>query len=140
MAFVFMPMELNNLHPITIGQGLIMNEILYLLSLGLFLALPPILLIYRFKNQKPTWWLLLLLIISLGWIFIYGTFIFHDQHIADLIAQNKELPKGWDSDGASGLATMFFGWLLAFIYSLPWFGVYSLGTLAKSRGLISKSN
>ena len=38
MAFVFMPMELNNLHPITIGQGLIMNEILYLHSLGLFLT------------------------------------------------------------------------------------------------------
>ena len=32
------------------------------------------------------------------------------------MAQNKEPPKGLDSDGASGLATMFFGWLLAFIY------------------------
>jgi len=71
----------------------------------------------------------------MGWVFIYGTFIFYHQHIADLMAQNKEPPKALDSDGASGLATMFFGWLLAFIYSLPWFGIYSLGTLAKSRGL-----
>jgi hypothetical protein len=53
------------------------------------------------------------------WIFIYGPFIFHHQHIANLIAQIKELPKGWDSDGASGLATMFFGWLLAFTQHAP---------------------
>ncbi len=39
---------------------------------------------------------------KIGMVFIHGTFIFHHQHIADLIAQNKELPKGWDSDGASG--------------------------------------
>ncbi|MDA7756757.1 hypothetical protein N8920_02550 [Opitutales bacterium] len=110
-----------------------MNEILHLLSLGLFLALPPILLFFRFKNQKPGWWLLLLLLIGMGWVFIYGTFIFYHQHIADLMAQKKEPPTGWDSDGASGLATMFFGWLLAFIYSLPWFGVYTLTAWIRSK-------
>ncbi len=112
-----------------------MNEILHFLSLGLFLILPPVLLFFRYKIHQPGWCLLLLLIVSLGWVFIYGSFIFYHEHIADLIAQNKELPKGWDSDGASGLAIMFFGWLLSLIYSLPWLGLYLICKLVKNRVL-----
>ena len=50
----------------------------------------------------------------LKWIFLWDFYILH-QRIADLIAQNKELSEGWDSDGALESVTIFFGWLLAFI-------------------------
>ena len=53
-----------------------MNEILHFLSLGLFLILPPVLLFFRYKNHQPGWCLLLLLIVSLGWVFIYGIIYF----------------------------------------------------------------
>jgi TM2 domain-containing membrane protein YozV len=110
-----------------------MNEILSHLLLGLFLALPPILLFLRFWNQKPGWFILLLLIAILGWVLLYGSFIFYHQHIADLAAQNKELPEGWGRDGATGLAIMFFGWLLSIFYSLPWLLVYALARVSGTR-------
>jgi uncharacterized membrane protein YhaH (DUF805 family) len=101
-----------------------MYEMLHLLCLALFLALPPALLIVRFRNNKPGWWLLLTMIMMLGWFFVFASFVFYHEHIGDLIAQNHELPEDWDGDGASGAATLFFGWLISLIYSLPWLAMY----------------
>tara|TARA_Y100000588_G_scaffold280870_1_gene297881 strand:- start:640 stop:993 length:354 start_codon:yes stop_codon:yes gene_type:complete len=111
-----------------------MNEILHLLCLGLFLTLPPILLLLRFKNQKPSWWLVFVMISAFGWLSAFGSFMFYQAHIDDLIAQNQELPKGWDSDGASGLAVMFFGWLISLIYSLPWLIIFMLSVGVRKWG------
>ena len=88
---------------------LIINQILHLLHWDYFSGL-------RIKTRLMDF---IIFNRKIGMVFIYGTFIFHYQHIADLIVQNKELRKGWDSDGASGLVTLFFGWLLSLIYRLP---------------------
>jgi len=64
----------------------------------------------------------------------FGSFMFYQAHIDDLIAQNQELPKGWDSDGASGLAVMFFGWLISLIYSLPWLIIFMLSVGVRKWG------
>ena len=69
-----------------------------------------------------------------GWLSAFGSFMFYQAHIDDLIAQNQELPKGWDSDGASGLAVMFFGWLISLIYSLPWLIIFMLSVGVRKWG------
>ena len=66
------------------------------------------------------------MIMTLGWLFILASFAFYHEHIGDLIAQNQELPEGWDGDGASGAAALFFGWLISLIYTLPWLVMYVL--------------
>jgi hypothetical protein len=74
----------------------------------------------------------------MGWVLIYSSFIFYHKQISVLIAQNKELLKGWDSDGASRLATIFFGWLIALTYSLPWFGIYALAASLEIKRVSSR--
>lgn len=80
----------------------------------------------------------MLLIVIMGWVLIYSSFIFYHKQISVLIAQNKELLKGWDSDGASRLATIFFGWLIALTYSLPWFGIYALAASLEIKRVSSR--
>ncbi len=65
------------------------------------------------------------MILGLGWILVFGTFMFYQAHLGDLITHNEELPDGWDSDGASGVAAMLFGWLISLIYTLPWLAIYA---------------
>jgi uncharacterized membrane protein YhaH (DUF805 family) len=100
------------------------NEVLHWLCLGLFLLLPPLLLIRKFRKNRPEWWLILAMTLGLGWLFLFASYSFLHLHISDLIEQNKSLPDGWDSDGASGLVTVYFGWLLSLIYFLPWLALY----------------
>jgi len=95
--------------------------------------LAPVLLGIRFHANKPSWWIILLMITGLGWLFISGSFVFYVQHIEDLVTQNDELPAGWDNDGASGMLALFFGWLLSLVYSLPWLVVYALASLIRKR-------
>jgi len=101
-----------------------MNGMLHQLCLGLFLVLPPTLLVIKLQKKKPAWWIVLTMIMGLGWLFVSGSFVFYQEHIGDLIAQKQELPVGWDSDGAAGVAALFLGWLISLIYTLPWLVVY----------------
>ena len=61
---------------------------------------------------------------GLGWLFLFGSFSFYQEHVGDLIAQKEALPVGWESDGASGVAVLFLGWLISLIYTLPWLIVF----------------
>ena len=69
------------------------------------------------------------MILVLGWGLIFGAYIFTQLGINDLIAQNNALPEGWDSDGASGLFAMFFGWLLSLAYFSIWLAIYIIARL-----------
>jgi hypothetical protein len=44
------------------------------------------------------------------------------------MAQGKQLPEGWDSDGASGVFVLFGGWLFSLVYFAPWLAIYALAT------------
>jgi len=114
-------------------------ELSYIICIFFFLVFPPGLLLWRFKNQKPGWWVIALSITILGWVSLLGSFIFYESHISELISQNLEPPSGWDKRGASGLLIVFCGWLLPMLYSLPWLGLYLLCTLVKNRLLAIKS-
>ena len=74
---------------------------------------------------------MLAMILGLGWLLIFGTYAFDRLHINALISQNRPLPDGWDSDGASGVVAVFFGWLLSIINFLPWLVAYMLAALIR---------
>jgi hypothetical protein len=98
-----------------------------------FLAFTPALLAIKFITRKPAWWLVVLLIVLLGWSIVIGGYIAEQSHISELIKQGRhdELPKGWDSDGASGLFSFLGGWLFALAYLIPWLAIYALAALIR---------
>lgn len=108
-----------------------MNDAIASLCLFSFLALAPVLLIVKFTTNRPPWWLILRMIFVVGWGLAIGTYIFNQLGINDLIAQDKELPEGWDSDGASGLFVMFGGWLFSLAYFAPWLAIYALAAIIR---------
>lgn len=89
-----------------------MNDAMASLCIILFLAFPPALLVLKFTTNRLVWWIILVVILLLGWGLLFGTYTFSQLNIEDLIAQKKELPDGWDSDGASGLFALYI-WLVA---------------------------
>lgn len=103
-----------------------MNDTLASLCFSSFFALAPILLAVKFFTNKPAWWLVIVTIVVFGWGLVIGTYVFYHLGINDLIAQGKELPEGWDSDGASGLFAIFGGWLFSLVYLAPWLVIYAL--------------
>jgi len=71
------------------------------------------------------------MIAVLGWLFWFGTFMFYQLNISDLIAQGAELPEGWDSDGAAGVFALFLGWLISLIYFMPWLAIYLFSAVVR---------
>ena len=107
-----------------------MNDAIASICFFSFLGLAPALLLIKFATNRPAWWLILAMIVVLGWGLVVGTYVFYHLGINDLIALDKALPEGWDSDGASGIFAVFFGWLLSLAYFTPWFAIYLLATIA----------
>lgn len=105
-----------------------MNSSLTSVVLYLFVVFTPALLVIKFITRKPAWWLVLLLIILVGWGLAILGYMLEQIHISELIKQgrNDELPVGWDSDGASGLFAFFGGWLFSVAYLIPWLAAYAL--------------
>jgi uncharacterized membrane protein (DUF485 family) len=108
-----------------------MNDGMASLCIILFLALPPALLVLKVTTNRTGWGISLGVILLLGWGLLFGTYTFRQLNIEDLIAQNKELPDGWDSDGASGLFALYFGWLLSLAYFTLWLATYFFATLIR---------
>ena len=101
-----------------------------------FLAFPPILLAFKFFKKKPAWWLMVLLMVLfvlLGWGLVLSAYIEEQTHINELLDQGRheELPKGWDSDGASGVFALFGGWLVPLAYLIFWLSVYALAAIVR---------
>jgi hypothetical protein len=101
-----------------------------------FLAFPPILLAFKFLKKKPAWWLMVLLMVLfvfLGWGLLLSAYIEEQTHINELLDQGRheELPKGWDSDGASGVFAMLGGWLIPLAYLIFWLAVYALAAIVR---------
>ena len=101
-----------------------MYHYLFLVCQGSFLLLTPALLVSRFLYRKPGWWLILTLILIIGWLLLLGSLMFYQHSIADLLSRGQEPPEGWDSDGAKMVFGLYFGWAISFIYSLPWLVIY----------------
>ena len=113
-----------------------MNQIVYVLSLGLFLLLPPTVLLARatWGRQIQGWlgWVSCLLGIAVfGWVLVNITVHFYYFHLDDLIETYgshppKELVKEWTADGAKKVFALLFGWLYALVYFSPWLIIYMI--------------
>lgn len=106
-----------------------MYEEISLLFSGFFFLLPPLVLFLKFYFPKLNWPFSLIIVSLVGWLFLFASLFFYQEHIKELISLNKELPSGWDKDGASSVMILLFGWLVSIIYFLPWAGFYYLTLL-----------
>ena len=99
----------------------------YLIIWGLFLLIPPALILPRFLGpfRLPLWASMILFTI-LGWVLVnLATWLYFD-YLAELA---QSLPEGtekeetwqkWATDGGSLTGALFGGWILALLYFLVW--------------------
>ncbi|MEM7562875.1 MAG: hypothetical protein AAF353_07465 [Pseudomonadota bacterium] len=106
-----------------------MYHYLFLVCQGSFLLLTPALLLLRFLYRKPGWWLIVTLMLTIGWLLMVGAVMFYHESISAMIAAGKEPPEGWDRDGAQLVFSWYFGWAFSLIYSLPWLIIFFVATL-----------
>lgn len=102
----------------------------YLIVWGIFLLIPPTLILPRFfgKFRLPLWASLILFII-LGWLLVnLATWLYFD-YLAELAHSLPEGPEKeeawqkWATDGASLTGALFGGWILALLYFLSWLAI-----------------
>jgi hypothetical protein len=97
----------------------------YLIIWGLFLLIPPALILPRFfgKFRLPLWASMILFVI-LGWILVnFATWLYFDylQELAQSLPEGpekEETREKWATDGASLTGALFGGWVLALLYFL----------------------
>ena len=103
----------------------------YLIVWGIFLLIPPTLILPRFfgKFRLPLWASLILFTI-LGWLLVnLATWLYFDYlaGIGSIItrrSQKKNRPRHeWATDGASLTGALFGGWILALLYFLSWLAI-----------------
>ena len=107
----------------------------YLIVWGLFLLIPPILILPRFlgKFRLPLWVSLIVFII-LGWVLVnLATWLYFDylQELAQSLPEGPEKEEAWQkwaSDGASLTGALLGGWILALLYFLSWLVIGWIGT------------
>ncbi len=102
----------------------------YLIVWGIFLLIPPTLILPRFfgKFRLPLWASLILFTI-LGWLLVnLATWLYFD-YLAELAHSLPEGPEKeeawqkWATDGASLTGALFGGWILALLYFLSWLAI-----------------
>jgi hypothetical protein len=105
-------------------------NIISLTSLGIFLVFPPLLLITNaFGWHSIGKWKMVLFIALVGWLVINISIHAGFAHLAHRVEQAKienapnidQLMDELQSDGASKVFGLMFGWLYALIYAAPWY-------------------
>ena len=97
----------------------------YLIIWGLFLLIPPALILPRFfgKFRLPLWASLIIFTI-IGWVLVnLATWLYFDylQELVQSLPEGSEKEKTsdrWASDGGSLTGALFGGWILALLYYL----------------------
>jgi hypothetical protein len=99
---------------------------------GIFLALPAVLLALRFLWRKPQWWMIVTLIIVVGWADCLLSVITHFDDLYQRVeATDTPSPELLDqafSDGGPLVFAALFGWLIALAYAAPWFVLFWMAT------------
>jgi hypothetical protein len=85
------------------------KDILAAICLGSFIFLPMVLLVVRaVQPSRMPWWVVIFIMLMVGWMLVFG---------ASVVA---EMP----DHGASKVFALFFGWVYAIGYFLPWLCIY----------------
>jgi hypothetical protein len=116
----------------------------YLIIWGLFLLIPPALILPRFfwKFRLPLWASMILFTI-LGWVLVnLATWLYFDylQELAQSLPEGPEKEETrdkWATDGASLTGALFGGWILALLYFLSWL---TIGWIAKKLRVLKAKN
>ena len=116
----------------------------YLIIWGIFLHIPPTLILPRFfeKFRLPLW-ISLILFTILGWVLVnVATWLYFD-YLAELAKSFPEGPEKedawqkWATDGGSLTGALFGGWILALFYFLSWLVI---GWIAKKLRVLKAQN
>lgn len=116
------------------GEGKISFE--SLLFGGIFSLLPAALLASRFFWRKPLWWVIVPVVIIVGWAAYFLSVVIHFEELQELVRNTKnpsqELLDEAYSDGGPLVFAAFFGWLIALVYAVPWFILFLMATWLRS--------
>jgi hypothetical protein len=108
-----------------------MYHALNILSLVLFLVMPPVLITLHAGHPKYNPWLLVILLAMVfGWILVNASVHFYFRYLDDLVRStpqpSQDLVDRLTNDGAPQVFAWLFGWLYGFLYLSPWVAAYAL--------------
>jgi hypothetical protein len=108
-----------------------MNQALAYLGLTLFAALPPVVLLARYRLGKAMPWRVAVFIIAVvGWFLVNFANYFYGEYACEpihgVLNPPQEALARCTSDGASNAFALLFGWLYALLYSTPFFLLFAL--------------
>ena len=87
------------------------KEMVTAICLGSFIFLPMVLLVSRaLQPSRMPWWVVVFIMLVVGWLLVLGASVV------------SEMP----DRGASKVFALFFGWIYAVLYFLPWLCIYGL--------------
>ena len=115
-----------------------MNPALAYLGLALFVALPPAVLVARYRHgQSIPWWTVVLIIAVGGWLLVNFANYFYGEYVCEPVRGVRNPPDEalarCANDGARNVFALFFGWLYALLHSIPFFLVFALAAWARRR-------
>lgn len=86
----------------------------------------------RFFWRTPPWWVVVALIIVVGWAAYFLSVVSHFEELQDLVRGTEDpspdLLDEANSDGGPLVFAALFGWLVASFYAAPWFVLFLLAT------------
>lgn len=99
---------------------------------GILSVVPAVLLAARFVWGKPPWWVIVALIVIVGWAAYFFSVVDHFGELYERVENtenpSQELLDEAFSDGGPLVFGAFFGWVFALIYAAPWFVLFLMAT------------
>ena len=103
---------------------------------GIFSALPAVLLTSRFLWRRPRWWVIIPLLVVVGWAAYFLSVVTHFEQLQELVRTtenpSQDLLDEAYSDGGPLVFAALFGWLIALAYALPWLVIFLVATWLRS--------
>ena len=103
---------------------------------GIFTVVPAALLAARFVWSRPRWWVIVALIVIVGWAAYFIAVVDHFDELYERVENtenpSQELLDEAFSDGGPLVFAAFFGWVVALIYAAPWFVLFLMATWLRS--------
>ena len=97
-----------------------------------FSVVPAVLFAARFVWGRPRWWVIVALIVIVGWAAYFIAVVDHFEELYKRVETtenpSQELLDEAYSDGGPLVFAAFFGWAIALIYAAPWFALFLMAT------------
>lgn len=115
-----------------------MNQALAGLGLALFAALPPAVLLARYRvGPSLPWWAVAVIVAGGGWLTINLGNHFYGEYACEavrgVVNPPAEALARCTDDGARDVHALLFGWLYALVYALPFHALFALSASVRRR-------